>query len=446
MERKMKSLVLILVLFSVNLYANVSITNISTSNTSSPNEISATGNYIVKEFRTQNVNTSSVIQNGAESSFSNHFQWLMAHRVNQPSAPNFALIYLRQVNYAITFTINDPSNNGYIIDVNHINKGFATANREQAVETGIDGGILLGRMDDGNGSILKTDLAVYGGGVNIAGNELIPFKEKLINHERTYVSQSYVGTRTFTLSFASKPSPAGTSVFQNYGGGETALRFGLDPLHSSNGDTSRPDFQYTEYSGAGEDVQSELGHKVNIKVTSQTTIIDSDNDGIADDQDNCPLTANPDQEDIDGDGVGDACDNCVETSNPDQADGNGNGVGDVCDYVDVTFNIFPKKLNCNANGTLPMGIFTTEDFDATQIELSSLVFQDTAVVEDHDKLHSEDLDLDGDNDAVLHLSRSDVCYALESIPLKVETEVILEGETIDGNKFRGTTTIQINKR
>ncbi|MDD3814727.1 MAG: thrombospondin type 3 repeat-containing protein [Desulfocapsaceae bacterium] len=36
--------------------------------------------------------------------------------------------------------------------------------------------------------------------------------------------------------------------------------------------------------------------------------VDSDNDGISDDTDNCPDVANPDQADADGDGIGDVCD------------------------------------------------------------------------------------------------------------------------------------------
>jgi hypothetical protein len=63
---------------------------------------------------------------------------------------------------------------------------------------------------------------------------------------------------------------------------------------------------------------------------------DDDNDGIPNDDDNCPNDYNPGQEDADGDGVGDVCDNCPNISNPDQTDSNGNGIGDACEeYADA---------------------------------------------------------------------------------------------------------------
>ena len=74
---------------------------------------------------------------------------------------------------------------------------------------------------------------------------------------------------------------------------------------------------------------------------------DTDGDGIANVDDNCPDVANPDQADFDGDGMGDVCDvdddgdgvvddvdNCPFTQNLGQADFDGDGLGDVCDSDD----------------------------------------------------------------------------------------------------------------
>ena len=98
---------------------------------------------------------------------------------------------------------------------------------------------------------------------------------------------------------------------------------------------------------------------------------DSDNDGIPDNQDNCPNTYNPDQADSDGDGVGDACDtgqdsdgdgvpddedNCPNTYNPDQADSDGDGIGDACEYTPTPPDVDINISSWVVAGTL--GIFT----------------------------------------------------------------------------------------
>lgn len=73
---------------------------------------------------------------------------------------------------------------------------------------------------------------------------------------------------------------------------------------------------------------------------------DSDGDGIADEQDNCPEVANKDQLDSDKDSVGNVCDNCPNNINVNQEDSDTDGLGDACDECDDRDSDHDGIKNC----------------------------------------------------------------------------------------------------
>lgn len=64
---------------------------------------------------------------------------------------------------------------------------------------------------------------------------------------------------------------------------------------------------------------------------SESTVLDTDGDQIADDVDLCPTTPDPDQDNEDGDRFGDACDPCPPIADDDPLDTDSDGVADACD-------------------------------------------------------------------------------------------------------------------
>jgi len=169
---------------------------------------------------------------------------------------------------------------------------------------------------------------------------------------------------------------------------------------------------------------------------------DADGDGIIDENDNCPLVANPDQADSDGDGIGDACDNCPRDANPDQADSDGNGIGDACDIsgrtvgIDIKPGSFPNSVNPKSKGMIPVAILTTDTFDAITVDPTTVLFGPTGTeaVPVHTAL--EDMDGDGDTDMILH-------FNTQATEIQCgDTSASLTGETFSGQIIEGSDSIK----
>ena len=108
-----------------------------------------------------------------------------------------------------------------------------------------------------------------------------------------------------------------------------------------------------------------------IEIISQELTPDTDGDGVADNEDNCPNTYNPGQADSDGDGVGDACESVentvirVNAGGGDYVDGRGNlwsadygyNTGNIRSNLHRTPLAVPLMILCmKANGGTPQPV------------------------------------------------------------------------------------------
>ena len=104
--------------------------------------------------------------------------------------------------------------------------------------------------------------------------------------------------------------------------------------------------------------------------------------------------------------------------------------------VDIKPGSDPNSINPKKKGVVPVAILTTDDFDAWDVDASTLAFGPNGAVISHVTGHAEDVDSDGDIDLVVHFSTPDTGIACG------DTEATLTGQTVGGQAFEGTNAIK----
>jgi hypothetical protein len=108
--------------------------------------------------------------------------------------------------------------------------------------------------------------------------------------------------------------------------------------------------------------------------------------------------------------------------------------------IDIDPGNDPPCINNNGKGVIPVAIFSNEDFDATQVDPSTISLDGQMVrIKKHAQAYTEDVNDDGLEDLLVNIEDVDDTYQAG------EVTATLTGETFDGKSIIGTDNICIIK-
>jgi len=111
--------------------------------------------------------------------------------------------------------------------------------------------------------------------------------------------------------------------------------------------------------------------------------------------------------------------------------------------IDIKPGSDPNSINCNNDkNVIAVALLTTEDFDATTVDQTTVTFEGASETHVDKKtglprVHEEDVDGDGDTDLVFHFRLGDTDLTCAS------SEGRLEGETLGGQPIFGVDSVRI---
>jgi hypothetical protein len=103
--------------------------------------------------------------------------------------------------------------------------------------------------------------------------------------------------------------------------------------------------------------------------------------------------------------------------------------------IDIKPGSYPNSINLGSNGRIPVAIITTADFDATEVDPTTVRFGPGGAIPVQYAI--EDINGDDDDDMILHFNTQELGLDKE------DTEATLTGQTEGGANFTGTDSVRI---
>lgn len=112
--------------------------------------------------------------------------------------------------------------------------------------------------------------------------------------------------------------------------------------------------------------------------------------------------------------------------------------------IDIKPGSFPNSINPKSMGVVPVTILGSDDFDVTDVDVTTLEFGSAGAMPAHDLTdpatyadHLQDVNMDGFTDLVSHYRQKETGLA------PGDTQACLDGATLGGRPIQGCDSVNV---